>query len=182
MPTGEMPNTCTCLREARRAAGYQTLGQAGLATHRSQEVIGRHERGDVALQMTDAIDYAEAYDNPIILLSYCDECQIRQELFGRREPLAGSFPLTAIRMSNRLKKAAAYADRLAEIIDNGRIDPAEINDFQETLDFLLDVNGVWRDLLAVCLNQGFAGTKKDRPAGTGAIQATIKSAHHSKPR
>ena len=180
MPTGTMPNTCMCLREARRAAGYQNFGQAGLATHRSQEVIGRHERGDVALQMADAIEYAEAYRSPEILMAFCGECQIRKELFGIREQRADGLPLTALRVSNRLRKAAAHADRLAEILDDGEVDSTEIPDLQETLDFLQDINGVWRDLLTACMSQGIAGTKKDRPAGTGAITPANKSAHHSK--
>lgn len=180
MPTGTMPNTCMCLREARRAAGYQNFGQAGLATHRSQEVIGRHERGDVALQMADVIDYAEVYGSPEILMAFCGECQIRKELFGTSEQRADSLPLTALRVSNRLRKAALHADRLAEILDDGEVDSTEIPGLQETLDFLQDINGVWRDLLTACMTQGIAGTKKDRPAGTGTISAANKSAHHSK--
>ena len=180
MPTEGMPNTCMCLREARRAAGYQTLGQAGLATHRSQEAIGRHERGDVALQMADVIEYAEAYDSPAILMAFCGECQIREELFGVQEHRTDSLPLSALRVSNRLRKAAQHADRLAQILDDGEVDNSEIGDLQATLDFLQDVNCVWRDLLTACLTQGIAGIKKDRPAGTGAIYATFKSAHHSK--
>lgn len=180
MPTGTMPNTRMCLREARRAAGYQNFGQAGLATHRSQEVIGRHERGDVPLQMVDAIDYASVYGHPEILMAYCGECQIREALFGKCECQNSSLPLTALRVSNRLRKAAAHADRLAEILDDGEVDSTEIPDLQETLDFLQDVNGVWRDLLTACMERGYAGTKKDRSAGTESVGAIIKSAHHSK--
>ena len=180
MPTGEMPYTCMCLREARRAAGYQTLGQAGLATHRSQEAIGRHERGDVAIQMADAIEYATAYDSPVILMAYCGECQIRHALFGQQQQRTDSLALTAFRMSNRLKKAAGYADRLAEMLDDGKLDGTEIAEFQATMDYLLEVNSVWRELVTACLTHGYVGIKKDRPAGTGAIQVTIKSAHHSR--
>lgn len=180
MPTGTMPNTCMCLREARRAAGFQNFGQAGVATHRSQEVIGRHERGDVALQMADVIEYAEAYDSPEILMAFCGECMIRQELFGIQEPRKDDLPLTALRVSNRLRKAAAHADRLAEILDDGQVDSTEIIDLQETLDFLQDMNGVWRDLLTACMSHRIAGTQKSRPAGTGTANATFKSAHHSK--
>ena len=180
MPTGATPNTCICLREARRAAGFQNFGQAGAATHRSQEVIGRHERGDVALQMADVIEYAEVYRSPEILMVYCGECQIRQELFGIQEPRTDNLPLTALRVSNRLRKAAEHADRLAEILDDGEVDGAEIVDLQATLDFLQDINGVWRDLLTACMVQGYAGAKKDRPAGTGTVTSANKSAHHSK--
>lgn len=200
MPTGTMPNTCMCLREARRAAGFQNFGQAGLATHRSQEVIGRHERGDVALQMADVIEYAEVYRSPEILMAFCGECQIRQELFGKSEQHVDSLPLTVLRVSNRLRKAADHANKLAEIMDDGKVDGGEISGFQETLDFLLDVNGVWRDLLTACMAEGIAYrshglqeetgtpraagtrgyTKKAAPAGTGTATATIKSAHHSK--
>ena len=189
MPTGTMPNTCMCLREARRAAGYQNFGQAGLATHRSQEVIGRHERGDVALQMTDVIEYAEAYESPVILMAYCGECPIRRELFGIQETHTANISLTALRVSNRLRKAAAHADRLAEILDDGTVDSAEIADLQITLDFLKDINGVWRDLLTACMSEGYIrhrislqtrAIKNDRPAGTGTVSATSQNAHHSK--
>ena len=180
MSIGGTPNTCMCLREARRAAGYQNLAQAGIATHRSQEAIGRHERGDVTMQMADVIEYAEAYKSPAILMAFCGECKIRQVLFGYQEQQCEGLPLTALRVSNRLRKAAYHADRLAEILDDGQVDGSEIGDLQETLDFLLDINGVWRDLLTACMVQGYAGIKKDRPAGTGAITSAIKSAHHSK--
>ena len=179
MPQNFMPYTCTCLREARKAKGYQNFGQAGLATHRSPEVIGRHERGDVPLQMLDVIEYAEAYDSPNILMAYCGECAIRQELCGEREKSYESLPMTAIRISNRLRRAAAHADRLAEILDDGVVDSTEIAGLQETLDFLQDINGAWRDLLTACMTQGLTGTKKDRPAGPGTACASV-SAHHSK--
>lgn len=71
MATGGMPNTCMCLREARIAAGYQNVSQAGAAVHRSKESVGRHERGDVMMQAADVIEYAEAYDCPEILMAYC---------------------------------------------------------------------------------------------------------------
>lgn len=178
MPGGNMPNTCTCLREARRAKGFQNFGQAGVATHRSPEVIGRHERGDVPLQMADAIDYAEAYDSPEILMAYCGECAIRHELFGEQEQHFDNLPMTAFRVSNRLRKAAAHADRLAEILDDGKVDSSEIPDLQITLDFLLDIECVWRDLMAACMSNGIVGIKKDRPAGTGTVRASL-NAHHS---
>lgn len=179
MSNNTMPNTCTCLREARKAKGYANFGQAGIATHRSPEVIGRHERGDVPLQMADAIEYAEAYNSPNILMAYCGECAIRQELFGERQERFESLPMTAFRISNRLRRAAAHADRLAEILDDGVVDSTEIAGLQETLDFLQDINGAWRDLLTACMTQGLAGTKKDRPAGPGTVYTSV-SAHHSK--
>ena len=69
---------------------------------------------------------------------------------------------------------------LAEILDDGEVDSTEIVDLQETLDFLQDINGVWRDLLTACMSHRIAGTQKSRPAGTGTANATFKSAHHSK--
>lgn len=179
MSNNTMPNTCTCLREARKAKGYQNFGQAGIATHRSPEVIGRHERGDVPLQMLDVIAYAEAYNSPLLLMTYCGECAIRQELFGTQEQHYESLPITAIRVSNRLRQAADHADQLAEIMDDGRVDRNEIPRLQSTLNFLQDMEYVWRDLFAACMSSGLAGTKKDRPAGPGTVYTSV-SAHHSK--
>lgn len=179
MSNWDMPNTCTCLREARKAKGYQNFGQAGLATHRSPEAIGRHERGDVPLQMADVIEYAAAYDSPEILMVYCGECEIRRELFGQCQQHFDSLPMAALRVSNRLRKAAAHADRLAEIMDDGRVDNTEVGDLQTTLDFLLDIDGVWRDLMRACMAGGIVHAKKDRPAGTGTACTSV-SAHHSK--
>lgn len=181
MPTGAMPNTCTCLREARRAAGYQNFGQAGLAMHRSQEVIGRHERGDVPLQANDAIEYAEAYGHPEILMAYCGECEIRRALFGKQSQRAYDLPLVALRVSNRLRSAARYADTLAEILDDGNIDSKESGRLEDTLCMLQSIEEVWRELVTACMVAGIKDTKKDRTAGTDSVGAIIKSTHHSKP-
>lgn len=170
----------TCLREARKDAGYQSMGQAGLALHRSQEVIGRHERGDIPIQMQDAIDYAEGYGRPEILMAYCGDCAVRKELFGEEQTMAMDLPLTALRVANRLREAARYADRLAEILDDGMVDSTEISDLHITLDFLKSIETVWRELVMSCMSLGIVGTKKDRPVGTGTVGANLKSAHHSK--
>ena len=180
MPNGTMPYTCMCLREARRAAGYQNFGQAGLATHRSQEVIGRHERGDVPLQITDVIEYADAYGHPEILMAFCGECKIREALFGKCENKKPGLPTSVIRVSNRLRNAGPYADRLTEILDDGEIDKTELTDFHSALDFLQSVEEVWRELVTACMSAGIISTKKDRSAGTESVLATIESAHHSK--
>lgn len=169
MPIGTMPNTCTCLREARRAKGFQNFGQAGIATNHSPEVIGRHERGEVALQMEDAIQYAEVYESPAILMAYCGECAIRHELFGKEDHHYEALPVTAIRVSNRLRNAERHADLLADIMDDGEVDSSEVGDLQTTLDFLKDIESVWRDLVTACMVNGLVGIKKDRPAGTGTV-------------
>lgn len=179
MSNGSMPTTCKWLREARRAKGYQNVGQAGLATHRSPEAVGRHERGDVPLQMADVIEYAQAYDSPTLLMAFCSECAIRQELFGAREQHFDSLPVTVIRMANRLRRAAAHADQLALIMDDGRVDTGEIPQLQVTLDFLQEMECVWRDLVTACMRSGIRAKKIDRPAGPGTV-CTSANAHHSK--
>lgn len=178
MPIGSMPNTCTCLREARRAKGYQNFGQAGIATHRSPEAVGRHERGDVPLQMADAIEYADAYESPEILMAYCGECAIRKELFGEQEKRADSLPQIVIRVSNRLKMAGEHAETLTRIMDDGKVETEERNDLLSTLDFLQEIETTWRDLMTACMSIGLVRTKKDRPAGTGTARASL-NAHHS---
>lgn len=178
MPTGAMPNTCTCLREARRAAGFQNFGQAGMATHHSPEVIGRHERGEVPLQMNDAIEYANAYGNPAILMSYCGECAIRRELYGDSDLTFVTLPMTTIRVSNRLRKASQYVDMLNEIIDDGSVAADEREGLQAVIDYLQEIETTSRQLMTACMQNGIWSNKKDRPAGSGTILSP-GSAHHS---
>ena len=149
-----------CLRESRRAAGYSNYGQAGLATNRSPEVVGRHERGDVTVQMVDAIEYADAYGHPEIMMTYCDQCAIRNRLFGGERHTGFGLPLTVIRLSNRLRSADQHADRLEQILDDGRIDQEDEEALTETLDFLKEIESVWRELLSSCMKAGFVDMKK----------------------
>lgn len=155
----------TCLREARKAAGFSNYGQAGMATHRSPEVVGRHERGDIQVQMEDAIEYAEAYDRPEILMAFCDQCSVREKLFGSCDCIKGDLPLTAIRLSNRLRTAENYAKQLEGILDDGQIDTADLPILLQTLDYLKGVETIWRELLATCMSSGLI--KKAVPLGKG---------------
>lgn len=154
-----------CLRNARRAAGYSNYGQAGLAVNRSPEVVGRHERGDVDVQMDDAIDYAEAYGHPEILMTYCDECAVRHRLFGDDEVVGMGLPLTVIRLSNRLRAANVHADRIEQILDDGRVDQSDKNVLDDTLGFLKDIETVWRELLFCCMQDGLVEIKKPNRLG-----------------
>lgn len=143
-----------CLRESRRAAGYSNYGQAGMATNRSPEVVGRHERGDVEIHMDDAIDYAEVYGRPEILMTYCGQCLIRERLFGKDHQENPGLMLSAIRLSNRLRFASKHAERLEQILDDGRIDREDEGVLNETLDFLKGIETVWRELLLGCMKKG----------------------------
>lgn len=167
MPGSAVSRLGTCLREARKAAGFANYGQAGIATHRSPEVVGRHERGDVQVQMDDAIQYAEAYNHPEILMSYCEQCAIREKLFGQCECSADNLPLTAVRLSNRLRGARGKAEQLETILDDGRIDLEDVPVLMDTLDYLKSVEHVWRELLTNCFANGIVGIKNDAPSDKG---------------
>jgi len=158
----------TCLREARKAAGFSNYGQAGVATHRSPEVVGRHERGDIQVQMEDAIEYAEAYDRPEILMAFCDQCTVRERLFGACDCRIGNLPLTAIRLSNRLRTAERHAEQLEGILDDGRIDTTDLPILLQTLDYLKGVETIWRELLTICMSHGLVSMKKAAPPGKGS--------------
>ena len=158
----------TCLREARKAAGFTNYGQAGVATHRSPEVVGRHERGDTQVQMEDAIEYAEAYDRPEILMAFCDQCSVREKLFGSCNCFQNSLPLTAIRLSNRLRNAERHAERLEIMLDDGKIDSTDLPTLLQILSFLKEVDDIWRELLANCMSSGLVGMKNTASPGTGS--------------
>lgn len=157
----------TCLREARKAAGFSNYGQAGMATHRSPEVVGRHERGDTQIQMQDAIEYADAYDQPEILMAFCDQCSVREKLFGPCKCLGNDLPVTAIRLSNRLRNAESYAEQLEIILDDGKIDKSDLPVLLQTLDYLKGVEEIWRELLKTCMSSGLVRIKKTASPGTG---------------
>lgn len=167
MSASAISNLGTCLREARKAAGFSNYGQAGAATHRSPEVVGRHERGDIQIQMEDAIEYAEAYDHPEILMAFCDQCSVRQRLFGACNCEYGNLPLTAVRLSNRLRFAESHALRLEEILDGGVINKNDLPVLIQTLDYLKGVETIWRELLTNCMTSGLVGMQNTASPGTG---------------
>lgn len=169
MAKQEVKQLNLCLRKARKDSGFLSYGQAGLATHRSPEVVGRHERGEIRMQSTDAIEYAEAYGHPEILMAYCEQCEIHDALYGKPDAWFDNIPLSALRLSNRLKSAKEHADRLMSILDDGKIAPVEAGELRETIDYLLSIGAASRALYRQCLTDGIVGIKKDRPAGTGTV-------------
>ena len=58
MPKLERKRPPEYLREARVRAGYVSRGTATTAVPFSPETIGRHERGDIALEPEDAVTYS----------------------------------------------------------------------------------------------------------------------------
>ena len=84
-----------------------------------------------------------------------------------------SLPVTAIRVSNRLRSAAKYAETLAEILDDGKVEGAEIRDLEETMDYLKSISAVWRELFSACMELGILNTKKAVSAGTETVGGKI---------
>ncbi|MEA4928410.1 MAG: helix-turn-helix transcriptional regulator [Candidatus Limiplasma sp.] len=160
-----------CLREARKAAGYDNAGQAALKVNRSPETVGRHERGDIPLSPEDAIQYAAAYARPDILIRYCDGCPVHKAAYGDTPVCDRSLPWGAMRIANRLRRSAQYAEKLETILDDGIVNEDELPDLMEVFDFLRDVGQAGRELLAESLSLGILkDTKKAAPTGMGATE------------
>lgn len=157
-----------CLREARKAAGYGSTGQAAVKVSRSSEVVGRHERGDIPLSPEDAIQYADAYDRPDILIRYCDGCQIHRRLYGDTKICDRDLPWNALRIATRLRKSAYYAEQLEAILDDGIVDENELPELLKVFEFLQEVGEAGREMLATSMSLGIVkDTKKAVPAATG---------------
>ena len=168
MSSLDINNIGKCLRDARRAAGYDTTGQAAVKVCRSTETVGRHERGDVPLSPEDAIQYAKAYCRPDILVRYCDGCPIHRALYGDKPLRERSLPLGAMRIANRLRKSAGYAEKLEAILDDGMVDDEEKPELLEVFAFLQEVGEAGREMLAASMSLGIVeDTKEAEPAGTG---------------
>lgn len=168
-----------CLREARKAAGYGSAGQAAVKVARSPEVVGRHERGDIPLSPDDALEYAQAYKRPDILMHYCDGCPVKRAVYGDSTLEERSLPWSAMRIATRLRQSSFYADQLEAILDDGVVNSDELPTLMEIFGFLQDVGQAGREMLATSMSIGLIqDAKKAAPTGMGATErATIM---HSK--
>ncbi|MEG1884523.1 MAG: helix-turn-helix transcriptional regulator [Clostridia bacterium] len=170
MPESVESTIGMCLREARKAAGYDSAAQAAVNVSLSPETVGRHERGAVKLLPEDAIHYANIYKRPDILIRYCDDCPVHEAMYGGAHICNRDLPWNAMRISNRLRKSAYYAERLETIIDDGIVDDAELPDLEDILQFLQDLDVARREMLAMGMSLGIIGTKKAAPTGMGAAE------------
>ncbi len=160
-----------CLREARRAAGYTSAGQAAAKVCRSPETVGRQERGDIPLTAEDAMYYAEAYGRPDLMLRYCDECPIHKAVYGDVRIRDRDLPWNAMRIATRLRKSAYYAEQLEAILDDGVVDAQELPDLMAIFDFLHEVGEAGREMLAASMSLGIVkGMKKAAPEATGSTE------------
>lgn len=160
-----------CLREARKAAGYDNTGQAAVKVSRSPETVGRHERGDIPLSTEDAIQYAQAYGRPDIMLRFCDDCRIHKALYGEGRMCERDLPWCAMRTAARFRRCAAYGERLEAILDDGIVDSSELPELVEVFSFWQELGRAGREMLAACMSQGILKNAKEAaPAGTGATE------------
>ena len=128
----------------------------------SQETIGRHERGEVMMEPCDAIRYAEGYEAPELLVSYCADCPVGQYM-GKKvndRPL----PFATLRVSRMIADAKNVATRLEEIAFDGIIDDTEREDFGEALSFLRDLEETIQDMILLGMS---AGIGKAGPVSSG---------------
>lgn len=117
-----------CLMEARIAAGYPNRDLAEMAVPFAASTIGRHERGDMALQPADIVAYATGYHSSVLPMLYCRNiCPIgrqQYEVLQERE-----LSLLTLRIGSRIKKTLRQMDRLEEIAEDDRVDPGERAEF-----------------------------------------------------
>lgn len=171
MPDSTRNTIGMCLREARKAAGYDSAVQAAMKVCCSPETVGRHERGDIPLSIEDVIQYAAAYGRPDILIRYCDGCAVHRALYGETHLCERSLPWGALRIASRLRRSVLYAEKLEAILDDGIVNEAEIPDLMEVFSFLGEVGQAGRELLAESMSLGILrDAKKAAPAGTGATE------------
>lgn len=151
-----------CLREARKAKGFSSAGQASTVVPYSPETIGRHERGETQLSMDDVMTYSDLYSDPSLLMVYCSGCKIRSKIMGDDRTMPLGVPLSALRISNRLRNAAGIAEELADILDDGRIEDDEIPDLANVLRYLRKIEETTRELVYGCMCTGLFEKIKKR--------------------
>jgi len=158
-----------CLREARKAKGFSSAGQASTVVPYSPETIGRHERGETQLSMDDVMTYSELYSDPSLLMVYCSGCKIRAAIMGDDNTMPLGVPISALRISNRLRNAANIAEELATILDDGMITDDEIPNLASILRYLRQIEETTRELVYGCMCTGlFEKVKKRSPAKENA--------------
>lgn len=151
------------LRTARIKAGCANRGTATFRVPYSPETIGRHERGEVAIEPQDALIYAEGYQSPDILLRYCAECPVGR-LTGRTandRPL----PFATLRLNRMIHEAQAVGKRLEEIAFDGEIEERKREDFRNSIQFLHRLEDAITDMILIGMSLGI---EKTAPVGAGS--------------
>lgn len=143
------------LRHARTKAGYASRTAASEAIPYSAETIGRHERGESEIEPEDIVQYAKGYNRPDILTRYCASCPVGCHIMPQVKDR--EFPLAAIRVANRLRKAAEYAERLDKIADDGQVDAQERRDFEQILTFLREFESTAAEVRLWAYSNGLSG-------------------------
>lgn len=154
MPATATKNAPAYLREARLSAGYVNRGTAATRVPFSPETIGRHERGDVSMEPSDAVIYARCYDRPGLLRRYCAECPVGQQI-GRKVN-DRDLPFATLRVRRLIDDGQAVANRLEQIAFDGVIDPTERADFADALEFLRRLEDSITDIIMIGLENGTA--------------------------
>lgn len=165
MSEATIPAAPDYLRKARLGAGYINRGAAGTQVPYSPETIGRHERGEVPITPSDAMQYAKAYGRPDIMMRYCSDCPIGRST-GRKttdRPL----PLATLRIKRMITDAQEVADRLEEIAFDGIIEDSEREDFETAILFLRQLDETINDMILLGMQ---TGTKKAASRGNGKRQ------------
>ncbi len=164
MPMTAQKTPPAYLREARLSAGYVSRGTAATRVPFSPETIGRHERGEVEVEPSDAVIYAECYERPDLLPRYCADCPVGQQM-GRKVN-DRDLPLATLRIRRLIDDGQDVASRLEQIAFDGVIDAQERADFAAALDFLRRLEDGITDIIMIGLGNG-----KAAPGATEGGQA-----------
>lgn len=146
------------LREARLNAGYVNRCTAITRIPFSPETIGRHERGEVALEPEDLLQYVEGYNCPELCYLYCADCPVGKHM-GRTATIL-PFPFAALRVSKMLTDAPPVVQSLTAIAFYGEVQTRHRAEFERNIAFLSELERTVTDMLLF-------GMKNAAPAGTG---------------
>lgn len=145
-------NDFTVRIKMSRLRKYASREKAAMTVPYSPETIYRHEVGMNKLDPGIVSVYASAYDDPALMLRYCECCAIGNQIY---KPLADRDLSSAVlRICNRTKKLPQVADDLADIADDSIIDEKERQRFNQDVEFLCELNAAVGDMLLYALENG----------------------------
>lgn len=138
----------------REECGYTREKASELIGFISADRIEKIENAKVNIQPEDVMALADCYKAPNLCNNYCSrECPIGREYVPELQPK--SLSQIAIETLNALNKMNQEKDRLLEIVEDGKINPDEYEDFI-TIKKILDKLSLAIDTLQLWVDQAIA--------------------------
>jgi len=138
----------------REDCGYTREKASDLIGFMSADRIEKIENAKVNIQPEDVLALAECYKAPKLCNNYCSkECPIGREYVPELQPKTLS--QIAIETLNALNKMDHEKNRLIEIVEDGKINPDEYDDFI-VIKKILDKLSLSIDTLQLWLEQAVA--------------------------